>query len=345
MLNKHLNLNPKLFDSDVEQAPLRDGFGKGLVKAAEINEKVVGLCADVTESVRMHWFAQKFPDRFIQTGVTEQHMASCASGIAAMGKIPFISSYAMFNGGRNWEQIRTTICYNDVPVKIAGSHSGLSVGPDGGTHQALEDMALMRVIPRMEVVAPCDALEAEKATVAIANTKNPSYLRLAREQTPVITTADTPFEIGKSVILWDNTAQVDCIENRKPPTKNSRNSRVAIIACGTMVHKALVAGRELASRGFGVIVVNNHTIKPLDKSTLLNVASKVDFVITAESHQIYGGLGGAIAELLSENMPKRMAFIGVRDKFGQSGTGEELFKHYKMTHVDMVNAAITFAEG
>src|SRR3954464_12865517 len=202
MVNPTQKLNPKLFDADIEQAPIRKGFGEGLVKAAELDKNVVGLCADLTESTQMHLLKQKFPDRFIEMGIAEQNLASVASGMAAMGKIPFITSYAMFSPGRNWEQIRTTICYNDRPVKIAGSHAGISVGPDGGTHQAVEDIAITRVIPRMVVISPCDALEAHKATVAASKTDTPVYIRLAREKTPIITTKDTPFEIGKAQIYW-----------------------------------------------------------------------------------------------------------------------------------------------
>ena len=341
MLNKHLNLNPKLFDPDVEQAPLRDGFGEGLLEAARQDERIVGLCADLTESTRMHHFKEAFTGRFIEVGITEQHMASCASGMATMGKIPFISSYAMFNPGRNWEQIRTTICYNDMPVKIIGSHSGLSVGADGGTHQALEDIALMRVIPRMEVIAPCDALEAKKATIAIASSGKPSYLRLAREKTPVITTADTPFEIGKAQVLYDSTS-VDSLElkvdsNNKTNEASAKNS-IAIIAIGPMVHMALLAAMELERQGIGCIVVNSATVKPLDKKTILEVARKVKGVVTAETHQIAGGLGSAVAELLIQEYPKKMAFVGVRDRFGQSGAGPELMEYYGLGVKDIVSA-------
>jgi transketolase len=203
MISKDQKLNPKLFDADVEQLPIRKGFGEGLLKAAELDKNVVGLCADLTESTQMHLLKQKFPERFIEMGVAEQNLASTASGMAAMGKIPFITSYAMFSPGRNWEQIRTTICYNNRPVKIAGSHAGISVGPDGGTHQAIEDIAITRVIPRMVVIVPCDSIEARKATMAAAKTKSPTYIRLAREKTPIVTTEDSPFEIGKAQTLFE----------------------------------------------------------------------------------------------------------------------------------------------
>ncbi len=322
MLNKNLQLNTKLFDTGVEQVALRNGFGEGLLEAAKMDENVVGLCADLTESTRMHLFADEFPERFIEVGITEQHMACCASGMAAMGKVPFMSSYAMFNPGRNWEQIRTVIAYNDVPVKIVGSHAGISVGPDGGTHQAIEDIALTRVIPNIEVIVPCDALEAKKATLAIAKTGKPAYLRLAREKTPIVTTEDTPFEIGKAEVLW-----------------RGDNPQVAIIACGTMVHTALAAAKELEKGGVGSIVINNHTIKPLDKDTIVSVAKECGAVVTAETHQVAGGLGGAVAELLAKDAPTKMAFVGVQDKFGQSGTPKELMEHYGLGVNDIVVAA------
>jgi len=334
MLNKELQLNTKLFDASVVQVALRNGFGEGLLEAAQKDENIVGLCADLTESTRMHLFRNAFPERFIQTGITEQHMVSCASGMAAMGKIPFVSSYAMFNPGRNWEQIRTTVCYNDVPVKIVGSHAGISVGPDGGTHQAIEDIALMRIVPRMTVIVPCDAIEAKKATLAMVQSDTyggrPAYLRLARENTPLVTTQETPFEIGKAQVLYDST---------KLSTKNSSNKRIAIIAIGPMVHQALLAAKELESDGIGCIVVNSATVKPLDRKTILEVASRVSGIVTAETHQIAGGLGGAVAELLAQELPTKMAFVGVKDKFGQSGTGVELMEHYGLGVKDIIKAA------
>lgn len=321
MLNEKLHLNKKLFDSDVEQIALRNGFGEGLLEAAKQNEDIVGLCADLTESTRMHHFANEFPERFTEVGITEQSMAAVASGLAAMGKVPFMSSYAMFNPGRNWEQIRTVIAYNDVPVKVVGSHAGVSVGPDGGTHQALEDIALTRVIPRMEVIVPCDAVEAKKATLALASSGKPAYLRLAREKTPVVTTEDTPFEIGKAQVLWQST-----------------DPKVAIIACGTMVHTALIAAQELEKEGVGSIVVNSASVKPLDEKAIINVAKEAGAVVTAETHQVAGGLGGAVAELLARKAPTKMEFVGVKDVFGQSGTPEELMKHYELDSASIVNA-------
>src|ERR1035437_1429471 len=231
MLNSNIKLNSKIFDADVEQVPIRKGFGEGLLAAAEADERVVGLCADLTESTQMNLFAEKFPERFVEVGVAEQNLATIASGMAAMGKIPFISSYAMFSPGRNWEQIRTTIAYNNRPVKIAGSHAGVSVGPDGGTHQALEDIALMRIVPNMDVLSPCDAIEAKKATLALMKTNKPAYLRLAREKTPIITTEETPFSIDKAEIYWMPDAGL---------------AQVGIIATGGLLYRAILTANELA---------------------------------------------------------------------------------------------------
>jgi transketolase len=313
MINKDQKLNKRIFDKDCEQVPIRAGFGQGLLLAGEENEKVVGLCADLTESTQMHLFRNKFPKRFIQMGIAEQNLASVASGLAAMGKIPFITSYAMFSPGRNWEQIRTTICYNNVPVKIAGSHAGVSVGPDGGTHQAIEDIALTRVIPRMVVISPCDAIEARKATLEASRTKEPTYIRLAREKTPVITTEETPFEIGKAQVFFEE-----------------QNPKVTIIATGALVHKALVVAEELRHKGVGSIVINLSTIKPLDEKTILEYVKKTGRVVTVEEHQIAGGMGSAVAEFLAKTFPVPIEFVGVKDEFGQSGKPEELIKHYGM---------------
>jgi transketolase len=311
MLNGELKLNTKMFDEDVEQVPLRNGFGEGLVIAADADENVVGLCADLTESTRMKAFADKYPQRFVQVGVAEQNLAATASGMAAMGKIPFITSYAMFSPGRNWEQVRTTICYNDRPVKIIGSHAGVSVGPDGGTHQAIEDIAITRVIPRMVVLAPCDTYEARKATIAVAKNGTPVYIRLAREKTPVMTTKDTPFEIGKAQIFW-----------------KGESPQVTIISCGALTHKALVVAKHLKGEGIEVTVINNHTIKPLDTETILESIRESGAVVTVEEHQRAGGLGSVISELLGENFPVPIERIGVDDKFGQSGKPEELIEEY-----------------
>lgn len=315
MIPPSQKLNPKIFDKDVEQVPIRKGFGEGLLSAGERDGNVVGLCADLTESTQMHLFRNKFPNRYVQIGVAEQNLATVASGMAAMGKIPFISSYAMFSPGRNWEQIRTAIAYNDRPVVIVGSHAGVSVGPDGGTHQAIEDIAIMRVMPNMMVISPCDSIEAKKATLALAQSKVPAYIRLIREKTPVVTSEDTPFEIGKARIYFEPIAG---------------HPEVVIVATGALVYNALVAARELEKEKVGVTVVNLSTIKPLDSETILRVAKAAGCVVTVEEHQVAGGMGSAVAELLSENYPMPVIRLGVHDKFGQSGTPTELIEHYGM---------------
>ncbi len=315
MLNPKLKLNENVFNDDVEKVPLRNGFGDGLLKAARKDKRVVGLCADLTESTRMESFAKEFPSRFIEVGITEQNLASVASGMARMGKIPFISSYAMFSPGRNWEQIRTTICYNDVPVKIAGSHAGVSVGPDGGTHQALEDIALMRVIPRMQVICPCDVYEAEKATLLAAKNSHPTYIRLARDKSAVMTTPDTPFEIGKAQIFFQSKGdKVD----------------VGIVACGALVYQALKAAYELDEQGIKVAVMNMATIKPLDMDALKKLIINAKAIVTVEEHQLAGGLGSAVAEFSAQHCPVPIEFVAVTDEFGQSGKPDELIDLYKL---------------
>jgi transketolase len=300
-----------LKSESIQMVPTRDGYGKGLVEAGEKDERVVVLCADLTESTRSHWFAEKFPERFIQIGVAEQNLALVASGMANYGKIPFISSYATFSPGRNNEQIRTNACINNVPVKVAGAHAGISVGPDGATHQALEDIALMRVLPRMVVVVPCDVWEAQKATVAIAFNGSPSYIRLGREKSPVFTTEKTPFEIGRAEIFREG-------------------DDVAIIGCGALVYEALKASEQLSKEGINCAVINNHTIKPLDEKTIIAAAQRCGAVVTVEEHQIAGGLGSAVAEVLMRNYPVPQEFIGVQDRFGESGEPAELIKKFRL---------------
>lgn len=315
MLNPHLKLNPKLFNTDVEQQPIRKGFGVGLLQAGEFNRRVVALCADLTESTQMHLFKDKFPERFIEIGVAEQNLVTVASGMAAMGKIPFCSSYAMFSPGRNWEQIRTTIAYNDRKVIIVGSHAGISVGPDGGTHQALEDIALMRIIPNMDVISPCDSIQAKKVTFNFLESPHPAYLRLAREKTPIITTEETPFEIGRADIYWIPDVGL---------------ADVGIIVTGGLTHRTLVAAKELESVGIKTKVMNLSSIKPIDRDAIVALAKETKCIVTVEEHQILGGMGSAVAEVLAENYPVPIEFIGVRDQFGQSGTPEELIEHYGM---------------
>lgn len=309
-----------LKESFDELEPIRAGFGRGLLEAGKRWETVVGVCADLTESTKMDLFAQAFPERFVEVGVAEQNLVTVGSGLAAMGKIPFVSSYATFSPGRNWEQIRTTICINDRPVKIIGSHAGVSVGPDGATHQMLEDISLMRALPNMVVIAPCDAVEAQKATLAMAEDRRPNYMRLAREKTPIITTELTPFEIGKAYVF-----------------KSGKD--VTIVATGTMTYQALEAARILEKDGVSSEVIHAPTIKPLDADVILESAHRTRHVITAEEGQINGGLGGAVAELLGEQLPTKIARIGMKDRFGESGKPDELLEHFGLTGKHIAMAA------
>lgn len=296
-------------DGKLDYEPIRKGFGRGLLEAGKRDQNVVAACADLTDSTQMSSFKAEFPKRFVEIGVAEQNLVTVGSGLAALGKIPFVSSYAAFSPGRNWEQIRTTICLNDRPVKIVGSHAGVSVGPDGATHQMLEDISLMRVLPNMVVLAPCDSLEAEKATLAMVKDKRPNYLRLAREATPVITTPETPFEIGKAYVF-------------------KAGSDVTLIATGTMTYQALVAAYLLEKDGVSAEVVHVPTIKPLDNKTIKTSVQKTGCVVTAEEGQVIGGLGGAIAELLSEELPVPLKRIGMLDRFGESGSPDQLLEHF-----------------
>ncbi|OGG58445.1 transketolase [Candidatus Kaiserbacteria bacterium RIFCSPHIGHO2_01_FULL_56_24] len=311
-------------------APTRDGFGKGAVEAGKADERVVVLSADLTESTRAEWFQKEFPGRFIEMGVAEQNMATVAAGMANYGKIPFFTSYAAFSPGRNWEQIRTTIALNNVPAIVCGMHAGVSVGPDGATHQMLEDIALMRAMPNMIVISPCDAEEGRKATIAAATQGSPVYLRFAREKTPIMTTAETPFEIGKANILW--RCQGDTL-----------TSKVVIFATGPLVHNALLAAKQLENE-IPTTVVNVHTIKPLDEVTILGAVQNAAGVVTVEEHQVNGGLGSAIAELLAKNHPLPIEFIGVQDRFGQSGEPKELIEHYGMGVKHIVEAVKKLAK-
>jgi len=322
MLNPEAKLNPNMFDIDVEQAPTRDGYGKGLVAAGEANRNVVALSADLTESTRVDAFAKHFPNRFFEIGVAEQNLVTVAAGMAVTGKIPFVASYATFSPGRNWEQIRTTVAYNNTNVKIAGHHAGISVGPDGATHQATEDIAIMRTIPNMKVFVPCDAVEAKKATLAAAQIWGPVYLRFQREKTPIMTTAATPYIPGKAEIFW---------QSKKPD--------VLIIGCGGLLFNALLAARELQNEKIGTVVLNCSTIKPLDDKKIVELAKKIGAVVTIEEHQVAGGLGGAIAEVLGRYAPTPIEFIGMQDTFGESGKPSELIKKFGMEAKDIKAAA------
>lgn len=316
----NLHLIPDVMADDLVMEPNRKGYGRGLLKAGQVNEHVVAACADLTESTQMHLFAKEFPERFVEIGVAEQNLVTVGSGLAAMGKIPFVSSYAAFSPGRNWEQIRTTICLNNQPVKIIGSHAGISVGPDGATHQMLEDIALMRALPNMVVLAPADAVEAEKMTLAMAQDMRPNYMRLAREAVPTITTAKTPFEIGTAYVFEPG---ID----------------VTIIATGAMTYQALVAAHRLYKDGIDAEVIHCPTIKPLDADTILKSVRKTGAVVTCEEAQINGGLGGAVAELLGENYPVPLRRIGMKDRFGESGKPGELMEHFGLTAKQIMVAA------
>jgi transketolase len=305
---------------DAASEPIRKGFGRGLLALGDTNQEVVAACADLTSSTTMNLFADKYPERFIEIGIGEQNLVTVGAGLAAMGKIPFVSSYAAFSPGRNWEQIRTTICLNDRPVKIIGSHAGVSVGPDGATHQMLEDIAIMRTLPNMVVLAPCDSVEAEKMTHAMAADKRPTYMRLAREATPIITTADTPFQLGKAYV-WREGADV------------------TLIGTGTMTYHALMAAEILARDGISAEVVHVPTVKPLDEKTILASLGKTGAVVTAEEAQITGGLGGAVAEFLSEQLPSPLQRVGMMDRFGESGEPNELLEKFNLTATHIALAA------
>lgn len=322
---KSSKLSKKIFKDTVDIEPIRVGFGRGLLESGKKNSKVVALCADLTESTHMQPFREAFPDRFIEVGVAEQNLVTVASGLSAVGKIPFATSYAGFSPGRNWEQIRTTICLNDRNVKIVGSHAGLSVGPDGATHQMLEDIALMRVLPNMIVVVPADSVEAQKATLALTNKKSPAYLRLAREGTAVITTTDSPFSIGKAQVLCDG-------------------DDITIIACGPMVYEALKAALVLQHYSISAEVINCSTIKPLDSDTIIASIKKTRRVITVEEAQSVCGLGGAISELLASRFPVPVVRLGVQDRFGQSGEVSQLWQEYSIDEKSIVKYTREFVK-
>src|SRR3989344_6701930 len=324
-INEKAFLVDNLFDrAKIQQVPTRNGYGEGLVIAGDEDKNIVALCADLVESTRTLAFKQKYPDRYIEMGVAEQNLATIASGLSAVGKIPFISSYGMFSPGRNWEQIRTTICYNEQNVKIIGAHTGVSVGPDGGTHQAVEDIAITRVIPNMVVLSPCDAIEARKAVLAALELGKPVYLRLAREKTPVMTTDNSPFEIGKAEVFWEPEGGA---------------AEVGIVATGALVHRALLAAQKLGEKGIRAKVLNFHTIKPIDADALVSLAKETGAIVTVEEHQIAGGFGSAVAEVLAANAPVPIEFIGVQNRFGQSGKPDELIELYGMGEKSIIEAA------
>lgn len=317
------HLADNLDKPDVEV--MKKGYGRGLAEAGKQFPNVVAISADVVGSTGTEAFSSVFPDRFVEVGIAEQNMVALASGMAAMGKKPFAAAYGAFSPGRNWEQIRTTICINDRPVALVGTHTGLSDSPDAATHQILEDIALMRTLPNMTVIVPGDSLEAEKATLALASYDKPAYLRIARDDTATFTTKDTPFEIGRAYVLREG-------------------KDVSLIATGRMTYYALLAAGKLAHDGVDAEVVHVPTIKPLDTETILTSVRKTRAVVTAEEHQAVGGLGGAIAELTSSEFPVPIKRVGVADRFGESGSPEELFELMGLTTKHIVFAAHDVAD-
>jgi len=307
----------------LEQVPTRNGYGEGLVLAGKENKNVVVLGADLSESTRASMFKEKFPERFIQCGIAEQNMMGVAAGLALSGKVPFVSTYAVFCPGMNWSQIRVSVIQSGANVKITGAHAGISVGPDGMSHQALEDIAITRCLPGLAVLAPCDYIETRKAALAAARYNGPVYLRFAREKTPVFTTENTPFEIGRAEIFYKS---------------DLKKTDVSIIACGPLVHNAILAAAELEKEGIGCEVLNNHTIKPMDEKTIIESVKKTGAVVTVEEHQVMGGMGSAVAEVLAKNFPAPMEFVGVQNRFGESGESEELIEKFGMGVSDIKEA-------
>lgn len=322
MLNPDLKLNEQLFSDEVDKQPTRVGYGQGLVNAGEKDPNIVVLTADLSESTRCEEFAKKFPDRFFDCGVAEQNMAAVAAGLGVSGKVAFISSYATFSPGKNWETVRTTIVYNHANVKVAGHHSGVMTGPDGATHQATEDIAIMRSLPTMKVLVPCDVHEARKATIAAAESPDPMYLRFTRDKTPVMTTDETPFEVGKIQKFWI-----------------CENPTVSIFATGYLLHEALLAARMLQAEGIDCTVLNVPTIKPIDISTILEEVRKTGAVVTVEDHQVEAGLGSAIAEVLVQGHPAPAEFVGLKNTFAESGKVNELIEKYNLGKEAIKNAA------
>lgn len=320
MLNKQQKLNPKIGTPDIETTPSRNGFGKGLLHLGEHNKDVVALTGDLAESTRVLDFAKKYPERFIECGVAEQNMMGVAAGLALAGKTPFVASYATFSPGRSWDQLRVSVAYSQANVKVAGSHTGLSVGPDGATHQALEDIAIVRTLPNMTVVVPCDSIEARKTTIALGGTLGPAYFRLGREKTPVMTTEESPFSVGKASVFKEG-------------------SDVALIGSGPILYNGLMAALELEKLGINVLVINNHTIKPIDVETIVWAAKLTGAVVTLEEHQVMGGAGSAVAEVLAAHYPVPIEMIGMQDSFGESGQPDELMKKFHMD-TESIKAAI-----
>jgi len=313
-----LKLAENIFDSP-DRIPQRNGYGDGVVEAGKLNENIVVLCCDLTESTRSAAFRQAFPDRFVEIGIAEQNMAGIAAGMSFSGKIPYISSYATFSPGRNWDQIRVSVCYSNANVKIMGAHAGISVGPDGATHQAMEDIAITRCLPNMTVVVPCDYWEAKKATISMAGIAGPVYMRFGREKVPVVTTEKTPFKIGRAETFKDG-------------------KDASVIACGSLVYEALIAAKKLEKDNIDVRVINCHTIKPIDIKTIIKAAKETGAIITAEEHQVHGGLGSAVAEVVSKHHPVPMDYVAVMDRFGESGEPDELMSKFGVKSPNIVKA-------
>ena len=305
--------------ADLKMVPTRNGFGEGLIEAGSRDSNVLGICADLSESTRFEGFRKTHPSQYIEIGVSEQMLVAMAGGLAAVGKTPWIASYAMFNPGRSWEQVRTIMALNETNVKIAGAHAGVSVGPDGATHQAIEDIAIMRVIPHMTVVVPCDSVQTRKATLALSEMWGPVYLRFGREKSAVVTSDETPFEIGKAQTFREG-------------------GDVAIVACGILVYNALIAADRLSRDGIECRVVNNHTVKPMDEAAIVDAAASCGAIVTVEEHQKHAGMGSRVAEILAQKAPTPIEFVGVEDTFGQSGDPFELVEFYGMG-VDAIEAA------
>lgn len=319
-VNPAAQLIKDLFAKDLKKSATRNGYGEGLVQAATENPQVVGLTGDLVESTRMLDFAKKFPERFIECGVAEQNMAGIAAGLALSGKVPFVSTYAVFCPGRNWDQVRVSIAYNQANVKLTGAHAGISVGPDGATHQALEDIAVTRVLPHMVVLAPCDAPYTKQATLGAAKHVGPVYLRFARHDSPVFTTPQTPFAIGKSQVFW-------------------QGKDVAIAACGPLMYEALLAARQLELEGISARVIDVTSIKPLDTKTIVQAAKECGAFVTVEEHQIHGGMGSAVAECLAFNAPVPLEPVAMMDRFGESGEPQQLLEAFHLTAPFIVAAA------
>lgn len=307
--------------SKPEMISTRFGYGEGLVEAGRKYINVVALGADITGSVKVDLFRDEFPERFISVGIAEQNQMCVAAGMSLMGKIPFVTNYGVFLSGRAWDQIRTTVCYSNLNVKLGGAHGGISVGPDGATHQALEEIAVMRCLPNMKVIVPADSIETKKATLAAAEIKGPIYVRFGREKVPVVTSEDTPFNIGEAYCLKEG-------------------NDVAIIACGAMVYESLIAAKELEKEGISVMVINNHTVKPIDKDTIVKAAKKTRAVVTAEEHQVMGGMGSAVLEVLAQEYPVPVRMVGVTDRFGESGQPDELMKAFGLCGDSIAKAVI-----